>query len=309
MEKNSKKIDSILKIFALLRLLLEDDANFSQVIKTISLSQDPLLMDKNIHSVTLNKYLNTLRLFGLNVKKEKGKYNLINPPYKIELTTTELKIFSKIKNCAKKYTAVENADFEKFIKTFELHFSENTKMLINKINTGSDTDLSFYYDKFTNKIDICSKFCNEDYKVEIIYYDKKITNEKKITAKLNELVYRNGTVYLNLINLNKSEPQTISLEKILSIKQQPKKTTTTFFTNNVVMYKLTGRLAQNYNPREWEEVYTKVDDYTIIKNSNEPEEELIKRILKYGTQCKIITPQHFKEKICNAIEKTLKLYE
>jgi len=180
---------------------------------------------------------------------------------------------------------------------------------LQQIGNTLSTDLSFYYDKFTNKIDICSKFCNEDYKVEIIYYDKKITNEKKITAKLNELVYRNGTVYLNLINLNKSEPQTISLEKILSIKQQPKKTTTTFFTNNVVMYKLTGRLAQNYNPREWEEVYTKVDDYTIIKNSNEPEEELIKRILKYGTQCKIITPQHFKEKICNAIEKTLKLYE
>lgn len=307
MRNNSKKIDSISKTFALLNLLLKNNATFAEVIKTIS-SNNNISIDNSINSVTLNKYLNTLKLFGLNVKKEKGKYHLINPPYKINLNPTQLKTLNSIKECAKNYPTNENEEFYKFIESFELHFSNQTQMYLQTSTINKDIDYSFYNNKYTNKIDICTKFCNEDFKVEITYYKTDFDNPIKILAKTKNLIYRNGTINLEIINLNQNEFQAIPLEKIINIKQNPEKIITNFSNNKTVIYGLKGRLSQNYNIREWETCLEKRGEWTVIINKNEPENELLNRLLKYGDQCLIYTPHSFKEKLHDKIKKTLELY-
>ena len=314
METSTKQVDSCIKMFALLKLLLEDNAKFSQVVKVISADEEVSLSSANsIHSVTLNKYLNTLKLFGLNVKKEKGKYHLINPPYKIDLDKEDLEAFMLIKDCAARIYNDGNSkdEFEKFIKSFELRFSETTQMLMKQTSSANRADFSFYYDKFTNKIEICSKFCKEDYKVEIIYYITRSgkKQEKKITAKAQNLLYRRGTVRLQVVDLTSGEPAVISLDNIISIKQLPNKIPPALNTNRVTVYGLRGRLAKNYTLRSWE--YSRVieNGWLVIVNKDESEDELIKRLLKYGANCKVLNPTGFKEKILSIYEDTLKLYD
>lgn len=308
MQNNAKQVDSIHKTFALLNLLLKNNANFVEVVKTISPTADPISIDNSIHSVNLNKYLNTLRLFGLNVKKEKGKYHLINPPYKIELTPTDIKALNNIKECAEKYPTSNNKTFEEFINSFELHFSEKTQMYIQSLETNSNTDFSFYYDKLTNKIDICTKFCNEDFNVEIIYYKTDITKPIKILAGTKELIYRNGSIKLNILNLKTNEHQLIPLDKIIDIKQNPKKNSMNFSNNKTVVYGLKGRLSKNYKLRPWETSSGPRGEWNVIFNKNEPEAELLTRLLKYGDQCVVFTPHDFKNKLQDKIKKTLALY-
>lgn len=306
MQNNSKKIDSILKTFTLLNLLIKNNATFSEAIKAIS-NSNKTSIDNSINSVTLNKYLNTLRLFGLNVKKEKGKYTLIDPPYKIELNSTQLKTLISIKECAKQYPTSENEELEKFIKSFELHFSEKTLAYQQSLNKNNN-DFSFYFDKYTNKIDICTKFCNEDYKVEIIYYKTKIEEQIKILAKTKNLIYRNGIIKLEILNLTNNESQAIPLDKIINIKQNPEKITTNFSNNKTVVFGLKGRLAKNYNIRDWEMIIETRGDWKVILNKDEPENELLNRLLKYGDQCLVYTPYSFRDKLHDKIKKTLELY-
>ncbi|MCM1010513.1 MAG: hypothetical protein NC390_06525 [Fusobacterium sp.] len=309
-ENSSKQIESCVKMFALLRLLLEDNANFTQVIQVISDSPEPVSSDNSLHSVTLNKYLNTLKIFGLNVKKEKGKYHLLNPLYKIDLTPEELSAFQLLQT----YEETENTDentrelLSKVLKAFELRFSETTQMRAKTLNSKHNANFSFYYDKFTNKIDICTKFCKEDFKVEIIYFQPR-GGEKKITGKAQELLFRNKTALLQVLDLQSREITSISLDKIISIKQLPTKTTSVFCTNRVVVFAIKGRLAKNYKLRKWEYVREIINDWHVIVNKDESEEELTNRILKYGASCKVMAPRDFKEKIHSALTNTLKLYE
>lgn len=297
-------------MFALLRLLLEDNANFSQVIKVISDTTEPVSSDNSIHSVTLNKYLNTLKIFGLNVKKEKGKYHLLNPLYKIDLTPEELKAFHLLQT----FECEDNTDdstkelLSKVLKAFELRFSETTQMRAKTLNSQHNANFSFYYDKFTNKIDICTKFCKEDYKVEIIYFQPRGI-EKKMTGKAQELIFRSKDALLQVLDLQSREITSISLDKIISIKQLPMKTTPVFCTNRVVVFAIKGRLAQNYKLRKWEYVREIDKEWHVIVNKDESEEELTNRILKYGESCKVIAPRDFREKIYTTLTNTLQLYE
>lgn len=310
MENSTKQIESCIKMFALLKLLLEDNANFTQVVKVIADSRDAVSSDNGGYSVTLNKYLNTLKIFGLNIKKEKGKYYLLNPLFKIDLTREELKAFNILKNYETTSEVDENTkeQLSKLLRAFELRFSERTQMLTKAENSKYNANFSFYYEKFTNKIDICTKYCKEDYKVEIIYYQPRGT-EKKITCKPQELLFRSKTVLLQVLDLQSREIISISLDKIISIKQLPIKTTPVFSTNRVVVFGIKGRLAQNYRLRKWEYIREIDNDWHIIVNKDESEEELTNRILKYGASCKVIAPRDFREKIHSALTNTLKLYD
>lgn len=311
MENSTKQVDSCIKMFALIKLLLEDDANFSQVVGVISEYEHPVSTDNSIHSVTLSKYINTLKLIGINVKKEKGKYHLINPPYKFELNQDELNAFMLIKECASKLNeeGKTKEEFDKFIKACELRFSEQTQILSKKHTSQNKADFGFYFDKLTNKVDICSKFCNEDYKVEIVYYPKGKKTEKKIIAKAQELLYRRNSIQLQVLDITSTQTTTISLDKIISIKQMPVKIPRAYSTNRVTVYGLRGRLAKNYRVRNWEIAEGYRGEWLIIKNKDESEEELIQRLLKYGASCKIFSPAVLKDKIVSAFENTLKLYE
>ena len=72
MKDKTKQIDTIIKTFALLNLLLKDNADFTEVLKAISNNDTLLTSDNGTYNVMLSKYLNTLKLFGLDVKKEKA---------------------------------------------------------------------------------------------------------------------------------------------------------------------------------------------------------------------------------------------
>ena len=71
MRNNKKLNDGCLKIFEFLKLLYNDEAEYSKVLEIF---QDEIKeTTTNNIQVTLNKYINTLRVFGLKIKKENGK--------------------------------------------------------------------------------------------------------------------------------------------------------------------------------------------------------------------------------------------
>ena len=308
MENKTKQIDTCIKTFALLRLLLEDKANFNQVIKVISGENISGYSENSLYSVTLNKYLNTLKLFGLNVKKEKGCYHLINPPYKIDLSREELTALELIKHGSSQLSESEQLELNKFLNAIELRLSETSQMLLQAQNSQNNADFSFYYDKITNKIDTCEKFCREDYKVEIIYYNGK--KEDKFIANAKELLYRSGSIRLKCLNLQTREPLTISLDQIISIKQLPEKTVSNFTLNKITVFGLRGRLAKNYKLRYWE--YSRGFDengWLIVVNKDEDENELFARLMKYGDLCKVFTPKVLADKLNKEIDAILDIYK
>ena len=83
---SEKYNDSCLRIFALIKMFVESDAPFAEVIKLFADENGNLTQKCN---VTLNKYMNTLDLCGIKVKKRKNKYYLQKMPYSIHLNEHE----------------------------------------------------------------------------------------------------------------------------------------------------------------------------------------------------------------------------
>ena len=81
MKKDSQKLnDGCIKIFKLLELLYQDKADYQSVINIFIDDFNEDQTTNNIQ-VVLNKYLNTLKVFGLNVVKENNKFTLFNSFY------------------------------------------------------------------------------------------------------------------------------------------------------------------------------------------------------------------------------------
>lgn len=94
---SEKYNDSVLKIFQLLKLLSAGEVPFSDVINIFADEVDGV---KSNSHVVLNKYLNTLKIFGLKVKKKKSMYYLINTPFSMELDEEELKAVLLLKSAS-----------------------------------------------------------------------------------------------------------------------------------------------------------------------------------------------------------------
>ena len=69
MKKDNPKLnDGCLKIFKLINLLYEDDAEYNKVVDIFK--DDVNEQSTNNIQVVLNKYINTLRVFGINIEKK-----------------------------------------------------------------------------------------------------------------------------------------------------------------------------------------------------------------------------------------------
>ena len=77
-----------------------------------------------------------------------------------------------------------------------------------------------------------------------------------------------------------------------------------------VVYKLKSRLAKTYKLKEGE-TSKGLDEngHLVIVNKNEDHRELLKRLMRYGFDCEVISPKSFKAKMKDLINHTLANYK
>ncbi len=170
---SEKYNESFIKIFKLMALLTQGETPFADVIK--------LFADENgnisqISNVILNKYMNTLKIYGVQIKKSKNKYYLISMPFSISLDEKDLYSVSLIKSAMSYLPNGKTKTYlSAFIDKLENRYDLNTKQLSTIVNAARNYDLSFYFKKFEKQISDCEKLCSDGYNIQISYIDKNIT--------------------------------------------------------------------------------------------------------------------------------------
>lgn len=301
---SEKYNDSVLKIFQLLKLLSAGEVPFSDLINIFADEVDGV---KSNSHVVLNKYLNTLKIFGLKVKKKKSMYYLINTPFSMELDEEELKAVLLLKSASELLPEGKAKDsFNKFINDLEIRFSENTKSLLQSIATDDNFDLSIYFSKFKERINECETYCQEKQKLEISY----VANDEiqTIICSPKEVKYQNRKVCFSVYNQLSRQIFDIPIDSIKSVRQLPTISSTPEISMTVV-YKLKGQLAKSYRLKEWEYAkgFDEQGNLTVI-NTNEDFDVLFARLMKYADNCIIVSPKFLKERMIALIDKTLENY-
>ena len=91
-------------------------------------------------------------------------------------------------------------------------------------------------------------------------------------------------------------------DDIEMIEVLPLKVNNITITNSVV-FEVYGGLVGNYRLRDCEKVQSFSDSVKVIVNSGEDKDLLLKRLMKYGENCKIISPKSFQMEFKQKIHK------
>lgn len=298
--------DACIKLFEFLKMLYDGDVDFKDVIDLFSNGQYD---GKSNTHVTLNKYLNAMKIFGIKVKKINGKYQIFSSLYKIKFTLEDLKSIELLKEACKILPSGNNkTNLEKFLRDLEIRFDESAQAFEKISNNTENLHLRFNQSEMVDQIKQCEKFCQDKLKLEIIYATEKGEAINLLCSPI-ELLYKKRKIYLKTLGNNGSRIYEIPLESIQSVKQLPISNTQQSIPTTIV-YRIKNRLARNYKLREWERLdKIEADGSHIIVNKNEDLHMLVKRLMRYGLECEICSPKFFKEEMIDRINSTLKNYQ
>lgn len=305
--KNNKKLnEGCLKIFHLLELLYNDKADYDSVVSIFKDEIDETSV--NTIQVNLNKYFNTLKIFGIKIKKENNKFKLLSSLYSMNFTIEDLKAISLLTTSVNSFPDIDlTQDVNEFLQSLEARMNNEDKNKLNELKQNTPTDNSFYYTDLREQIKECEQVCKENCKITVIYKKRKKEIHCKCTPK--DVVYDSKNAYLKVHDYIKHNLIEIPINSILTIIKSPS-VASTIEMNTTVIYKLKNRLAKTYKLKDDEtsEGFDEDGNQTIINKSGNID-NLIPRLLRYSYDCEIISPKHLREEMKRIINETISLYE
>ena len=285
--------DSSARVALLLNELIKKPLDYSEIRK--------LFDDNNKKSVStnevLNKYINTLRTLGLNIKREEGKYTLYNFLVQIVLSKEEIDAFNNLQKDIAKFGTLKEVNT----------FYEIKKRILRFLDVNSQRKINTYIEQYLNtsvgvKIKLFGNYCEDGQSVKLRYKGEIYNIEPREVLFIENKIYLEGY-----------SPKTMSIikfpiEKITSIQQQPTKNRNQMFTNSVV-YEIYGRLKDNYKLKDGERVLSEDETRKVIKTENEDYELLSKRLIRYKNNGKVLKPLSFQKYFNDFTDKILAFYE
>ena len=308
MKKISDKYnEACIKVFDMLKLLSNGTAKYRDIIELFNGSEKS---DNAGANVILNKYLNTLKIFGINIYKSKNIYYLQNSIFSINLDNNDIKMLKKLKNASGiLHNLKQKENFERFIKDIELRLTRAAKETLYSGSFEDADSINYeYVEKYKTLITRLENCCFENQKLELDFtVDYK---NYKVLCEPKEIIYKNQKAYLSVFNHLSRQVFDVPIDAITEVKQLPvlskiKETSAT------VVYKIKDDLAKSYQLKEWETCDGRFDEqgWLTIVNHNEDFDELLKRLMRYGSNCIVVSPKTFRESMIEAIDDTLKNYK
>ena len=298
--------DACIKLFQFLIMLYEGDVEFKKVIQHFS--EGSYDGTSNTH-VILNKFLNALKIFGIKIKKVKHHYTLQSPICKINFSNEDLKGFSILeKACEDLPDGKTKKELSGFLRALRIRFDDASRNNLEALGNNQTMDMEFSNAEMVEQVKKCKKYCEEDYKLEIIYVNDD--GEKiNVICSPQEVEYIKRRICLIAIGNNGNRNYEIPIEAIKSLKQTNSKASEKSIPTTI-LYRIKNRLAKNYKMRDWERLEKlEANGSKVIVNQGEDLNLLLARLMKYGRECEVVSPKFFKEEMLNRINKTLSNYK
>ena len=304
--KNNKKIWISLtgyRILLILSALIQKGHTVKELIEILSNNE---FTNNSLSKDTIRVAINTLKNAGCNIsrptKANDYKYELISHPFTLSLSENELNIFLRLRN--KMINEMDwqevfelNALYEKIIS---LTFNEEQINLTKETAPFAEVEKSILQE--ISNPQIIGK------KVRIIY-DSPQFGDEEIHIIPQKLSYENAHIYLWCYSFKYNKNSLLSIERIKKIVSYgiSKQIESTKVLYDVI-YSLTGKAINTFEAKEFEEIIEKKENEIKILAHVENEFYFIQRILLFGADFKIISPDFFREKLINKIKLIQKGY-
>lgn len=302
--KTSKKTgDTSVRVLDTLKFLSQNNASIQDIIKYFE-KIDP--KNRTYTNEVILKYINTLKVFGFRFAKDKDKYILLNSPEVFEFNQKDLTSIQLIEKFSSIFPEERvKSNINGFLQELEKRFSDNTRLLAHNLKRP-ELKLESNYSKYSQKIKEYEKYCLDGQRLKITY--KKNNIENSIIVEPNDLKYTKNEIYLSVYNPISAQVQDIKFESIINVEQLPLKSNFKTLLSSVT-FELKDRLAKAYKLHEGEKLLQiKTDGNIVILNQNEDHSLLLRRLLRYGENCEVISPKSLREEMKELIKSIIKNY-
>ena len=290
----SKINDTGIRVLELLKYMINNDININESNCNIQKFAD-------IMPETYLKYFTTLENAGLSVTKKDKKYSLCSFPGKIELSEDDLYIFQII--CDNFQSVCSEKETESFIKLAE----KIKKSLVNKNRQDFEKILNGFMEKTASISEIQKKTEYFEYYINCGQKLKITCKNEIFTCEPKKVEISNGKIYFTVYDIKSMTFKKILSELIDKIEILPVRATHTTMKQSVV-FEVYNRLVENYRLRDNERVESFSERAKTIVATDYNKDELLKRLLKYGDNCKIIRPKFLQQEflaMLNDIKKNI----
>lgn len=250
----------------------------------------PYLREK-ISIDTLRVYINSLKRFGCEIKRVKGddkisKYVITSHPFELKYSTEQLQSALKVFK-----SLVKNMDIEELI-SMEEFFEKIGAYIKNEdfINEAKKVSLLKDVDKELLKTLIdCCKNKNQI----IITYTSPNSGEKNMELIADKIELTNGKIYLCGIGFEYKEYGTFLVNRIKSIDDIKSETTMPEGLQEIkVVYELYN--TPKFEPESYEKIIKQTENTFVVEAVTSNKFLLRQRLLALGANCKITSPDEFK---------------
>ena len=304
MNKSEKNFDAGLRILEVLKVLLNENLKKVEVIEKLK-SNDAI---ESVYSQeAFVKYFNTLEALGFELERAKNKYILLNAIYSIDITKKEKELLQQI-----------------ILKNRSLYRNKNTKdfkTAISKINKYleprySIEELSLMFDKeemqgndnLRDKLLLSIGNMIIDNQQVVLKYWRTKNKIEELKVELKDIVEKNKNIFVRCYCPSVARNKNINIDSIVELNQLPNKSQNKSCLNSVV-FELYGRLMSSYKLKPSEKVINFSPNHIAVSNSEEDKDILLRRLLKYGENCRIVKPKSLKDEMIELTNEMLKNLE
>lgn len=281
-------INSGVKIFLIVEILFSSPKNIEEI--SNKLLEYNIKADKK----TVSKYLRTLKLFGFEIEKINGRFQVLNSPLMIKQKNSGAEIIFLLMEY---FFEKENVEYEILKRKFKNIFDVEENL---KIKNSIEKTLQLSQSAKKNLELINNLIKKNKTEINAKYKGKKL----KLTIK--EIKFAKNGVFLFAKDKNLKNSRHIKINNLENIK--PDKTKNLKFKiKEGINFKIKENLIKNYILKRGE-IANYINNEAIITNTYEEKEEIFSRLLKYGTKAEILTPEREKRQFIQKLKSLIEHY-
>ena len=281
-------INSGVKIFLIIEILFSSPKNIEEI--SNKLLEYNIKADKK----TVSKYLRTLKLFGFEIEKINGRFQVLNSPLMIKQKNSGAEIIFLLMEY---FFEKENVEYEILKRKFKNIFDVEENL---KIKNSIEKTLQLSQSAKKNLELINNLIKKNKTEINAKYKGKKL----KLTIK--EIKFAKNGVFLFAKDKNLKNSRHNKINNLENIK--PDKTKNLKFKiKEGVNFKIKENLIKNYILKRGE-IANYINNEAIITNTYEEKEEIFSRLLKYGTKAEILTPEREKRQFIQKLKSLIEHY-
>ena len=286
----------------ILKSLIEKSRTIDELVEIV---KNNSVVCKSASKDTIRIAINTLKTAGCEIvrpsKANNYKYELIKHPFVLSMNDDELeKLITLREKFSTKITLNEIFTLnDLYSKIAMMTFDDEKISYINNTQPLKTIDKKILYE--LSKPEILNK------KIQISYKSPEF-GEENFYIVPKRIIYENEKVYLWCYNCKYEGYGLLNTERILKINAVDISKNVTVASHYNVVYELTGDIVKSFEAKEYETILDKTAEKITINAKIENEFLFIQRILQFGADFKVLSPDFFREILINKIKLIQKGY-